>query len=122
MWGRDQEQFMKTAKPVADRITMSGSLMQNSILGYQAIDMGKPTEFTVPEWTYDLRANGEAYPKRPNWEHGIRAGNWWTENHGRNDDLWDPEWARDDLILVSLSYYNWIKNHSPAVEKAKNYQ
>ena len=110
------------AKDIADSITMSGSLMQNSILGYQAIDMGDPVPFDAPQWIYDLRNNKEGYLKRPNFEAGYRAGNWWTENHGRNDDLWDPEWARDDLILVSLSYYNWIKNHSPLAEKAANYQ
>ncbi|WP_136078427.1 FAD-dependent oxidoreductase [Pontiella desulfatans] len=111
------------AKDIADGITMSGSLMQNSILGYQAIDMGKPQAFETLPWFYDLRMNEEGYVKhRPRYDNGVRAGNWWTENHGRNDDLWDPEWARDDLILVSLSYYNWIKNHSPLAEKATNYQ
>lgn len=111
------------AKDIADSITMSGSLMQNSILGYQAVDTGKPYTFVTEDWFYDLRMNEEGYVKhRPRYENGVRAGNWWTENHGRNDDLWDPEWARDDLIMVSLSYYNWIKNHSPLAEKAANYQ
>ncbi len=124
MLGRDsKEEFGEEhAVDAADKITMSGSLMQNAILGYQAIDMGEPVKFDAPEWVYDLRENGESYMKRPKPENGVRAGNWWHENHGRNDDLWDPEWARDDLILVSMSYYNWIKNHSPLAEKAKNYK
>ena len=125
MLGREsKEQFGEmNAKDIADSITMSGSLMQNSILGYQAIDTGKPYTFVPEDWFYDLRMNAEGYVKhRPRYESGVRAGNWWTENHGRNDDLWDPEWARDDLILVSLSYYNWIKNHSPLTEKAANYK
>ena len=40
-----------------------------------------------------IRNNEEGYLKRPYYENGVRAGNWWTENHGRNDDLWDPEGA-----------------------------
>lgn len=100
----------------------AASLTQNSILGYQAIDMGAPIEFDAPPWVYDMRDNADTYSERPKFENGIRAGNWWTENDGRNDDLWDPEWARDDLILVSMSYYNWIKNYSPLAEKAKNFK
>ncbi len=124
MLGRESREMFgeSNAKDIADGITMSGSLMQNSILGYQAIDMGKPIAFNAPEWVYDLRGNREGYLKRPKYENGYRAGNWWTENHGRNDDLWDPEWARDDLLRVSLSYYNWIKNHSNLAENAANYQ
>ncbi|MGC6455159.1 MAG: FAD-dependent oxidoreductase [Coraliomargaritaceae bacterium] len=109
-------------KDIADNLTMSGSLMQHSILGYQAIDMGEPVTFDGPKWLYDMRDNEAGYVKRPLFENGIRAGNWWTENHSRNDDLWDPEWARDDLILASMSYYNWIKNYSPLAEKAANYK
>lgn len=124
MWGRESKEMFGEGhgKDIADHITMSGSLMQNSILGYQAIDTGKPYTFVAEDWFYDLRNNAKGYEKRPNFEHGIRAGNWWTENQGRNDDLWDPEWARDDLILVSLSYYNWIKNYSPLAEKAANFR
>ncbi|MEM0965804.1 MAG: FAD-dependent oxidoreductase [Verrucomicrobiota bacterium] len=112
----------KDAKDVASNITMSGSLMQHSILGYQAIDMGEPIAHNEEEWFYDMRENEPGYLKRPRFENGYRAGSWWTENHGRNDDLWDPEWARDDLLLASMSYYNWIKNYSPLADKAENYK
>ncbi|MGC6423426.1 MAG: FAD-dependent oxidoreductase [Lentimonas sp.] len=124
MIGREsKEQFGESnGKDIADDVTMSGSLMQHSILGYQAIDMGEPVTMEEPSWVYDFRYNEAAFLERPKFEMGIRAGNWWTENHGFNDDLWDPEWARDDLILVSLSYYNWIKNYSPLKEKAANYK
>ncbi|QDT67800.1 hypothetical protein MalM25_07040 [Planctomycetes bacterium MalM25] len=110
------------AREQADKITMSGSLMQHSILGYQALDAGEPVKHEAPDWVYDLRENEEGYVKRPRFENGVRSGNWWTENHGDIDDLWDPEWARDDLVRVSLSYYNWIKNHSPLAEQATNYE
>ena len=124
MLGRESKEAYgeRHAKEQADNITMSGSLMQHSVLGYQAIDTGRPVKHETPEWVYDLRDNEEGYVRRPKFENGVRAGNWWTENHGDIDDLWDPEWARDDLILVSLSYYNWIKNHSPLAEKAANYE
>jgi hypothetical protein len=124
MLGRETKETFgeENGKDVASTITMSGSLMQNSILGYQAIDMGEPVEFDAPDWVYDMRDNASTYSERPKFENGVRAGNWWIENHGRNDDLWDPEWARDDLILVSMSYYNWIKNYSSLAEKAKNFR
>lgn len=32
-----------------DNITMSGSLIQHSILGYQAIDMGEPVQHDAPK-------------------------------------------------------------------------
>ena len=124
MLGREsKEQFGESnAKDIADNITMSGSLMQHSVLGYQAIDMGEPVEFKAEPWFYDMRKNDGSYEKRPRFADRYRAGTWWTENHGRNDDLWDPEWARDDLILVSLSFYEWIKNVSTHAEKAANYK
>nr|MBX2823451.1 FAD-dependent oxidoreductase [Gammaproteobacteria bacterium] len=124
MFGRESKEAYgeKNAKDVPNNITMSGSLMQHSILGYQAIDMGEPVENVEQEWFYDMRENESGYVKRPRFENGVRAGTWWTENHGRNDDLWDPEWARDDLLLASMSYYNWVKNYSPLKEKAKNYK
>ncbi|MGJ8640567.1 MAG: FAD-dependent oxidoreductase [Opitutaceae bacterium] len=124
MFGRESKEKFgeKNAKDVANQNTMSGSLMQHSILGYQAIDMGEPVEHVEQEWVYDMTRNTEGYKKRPRYENGIRAGSWWTENHGRIDDLWDPEWARDDLLLASMSYYNWIKNHSPLAKKAENYK
>jgi len=124
MFGRESKDKWgeKDAKDVHNKITMSGSLMQHSILGYQAIDMGEPVEHKEEEWFYDMRENERGYVKRPRFENGYRAGTWWTENQGRNDDLWESEWARDDLILASMSYYNWIKNYSPLAERAENYK
>ena len=123
MLGRESKETFgeSLAKDVADTITMSGSLMQNSVLGYQAIDMGEPVSFEPEEWFYYL-TNDDGLESRPRKEDRYRSGTWWTENHGRIDDLWDPEWARDDLILVSLSYYEWVKNRSSLAEKAKHYQ
>lgn len=125
MLGREsKEQFgEKNAKDVADTITMSGSLMQHSILGYQAIDMGKPVEFKREPWFYDMRNNDGGYEQRPRFADRYRAGTWWTENQGDVDDLWDPEWARDDLLLCSLSFYEWVKNTPNSLQaKATNYQ
>ncbi len=123
MWGREAKETYgeSNGKPIADTITMSGSLFQNSVLGYRGVNVGKPTEFPAQDWFYDLRDIGSAYPSRPNFQNTYRGGGWWTENHGRNDDFNDPEWARDDLMLVSLSYYNWVKKYSPLKEQARNF-
>ncbi|MDF7824683.1 FAD-dependent oxidoreductase [Pontiellaceae bacterium B12227] len=123
MLGRESKEMFgeKNAKDIADDITMSGSLMQNSILGYQAIDMGKPTPSIAPIWLYEMK-NGEGLETRPRKADRYRAGTWWTENHGRIDDLWDPEFARDDLIRSAMSYYHWLKTESSLAEKAANYK
>lgn len=124
MYGREsKETFGESLAPdVADNITMSGSLFHHSILGYRAVDMGKPTPYDAPEWVYDLRAAGSSIELNPGYDRSYLGGNWWHENRGEIDDLWDPEFARDDLIRVSLSYYSWIKNYSSLAEKARNYQ
>ena len=49
-----------------------------------------------------------------------KSGRWWHENRGQVDDLWDPEAARDGLIRLNLSYWNWIKNYSSLRDKAAN--
>ncbi len=124
MFGRESKKKFgeKSGQNVADNITMSGTLITTTALGYSAVDTGEPVKFTAPKWVYDLRENGEAYEERQEYQYTYKGGTWWVENHGRNDDLWDPEWTRDDLLRVSLSYFNWMKNHSSLADKAANYK
>ncbi|MEM9237771.1 MAG: FAD-dependent oxidoreductase, partial [Verrucomicrobiota bacterium] len=84
MLGREsKEKFGESlAKDVADNITMSGTLFQHSILGYQAIDMGEPVALEAPEWVYDMRPMAEGYEKRNKYENSYRSPTWWMENHG----------------------------------------
>ncbi|MBX2823453.1 MAG: FAD-dependent oxidoreductase, partial [Gammaproteobacteria bacterium] len=124
MLGREAKSvFGDTHAPeVADKLTMSGSLFQGSILGYKNKDTGKPYAMDSPEWLWDLRPNGDSLEERKGFENSMKSGTWWHENRNNVDDLWDPEGARDGLIRVSLSYVNWIKQHSSLKNKAENFQ
>ncbi|QBG46723.1 FAD-dependent oxidoreductase [Verrucomicrobia bacterium S94] len=103
-----------------DIFTMSGALFHSSKLAYGSVDTGKPTPFKAPSWVWDLSDNTEALEARKGVESSWKSGTWWHENRNEVDDLWDPESARDGLINVSISYWNWIKNVSKFKEKAAN--
>ncbi|MEM6883799.1 MAG: FAD-dependent oxidoreductase [Verrucomicrobiota bacterium] len=124
MLGRDaKETFGDSHAPdKADKLTMSGSLFQGSILAYKNKDTGKPYDMDSPEWLWDLRPNGDSLEERKGFDKSMNSGTWWHENRNNVDDLWDPEGARDGLIRVSLSYVNWIKQHSSLKEKAENFK
>lgn len=103
-----------------DIITMSGSLFHAHTLAYNSVDTGTANPYEGPDWLWDLRYNTTNLQARKRYEGTYRSGSWWHENRGTMDDLWDPEAARDGLIRVSLSYWNWIKNYSNRQEKAAN--
>ncbi len=106
--------------PKADNITMSGCLMSGHTLSYQSYDTGSPCPFVGPDWLWDLTFNTEHLQSRNGYKDSHISGRWWHENKGDVDDLWDPEAARDGLIRLNLSYWNWIKNHSSYKEEAAN--
>ncbi|MEO0793862.1 MAG: FAD-dependent oxidoreductase [Verrucomicrobiota bacterium] len=114
MFGREaKDTFGESNAPdKADDITMSGSLFQGSVLGYNTKDTGEPYDMDSPEWLWDLSYNTKNLEARKGYENTYKSGTWWHENRGDVDDLWDPESARDGLIRVSLSYMNWIKTDS----------
>ena len=49
------------------------------------------------------------------------GGEWWLEHPGTIDDLWNAEKARDELIRISFGYWDYIKNHWPDRENARDY-
>ncbi|WP_136063818.1 FAD-dependent oxidoreductase [Pontiella sulfatireligans] len=104
-----------------DNITMSGCLMQGHTLCYNTTKMDAPQPFNGPEWLWDLTPNTEYIEARKMFDGSHTYGRWWHENRGDVDDLWDPENARDELIVLNLSYFNWVKKHSSLKEKAENY-
>lgn len=108
----------KHAPEEGDIITMSGTLFQGNICGYSSKDMGEPVSFVAPEWAWDLTFNTTNLQARKRVENTYRSGTWWHENRNTVDDLWDPEAARDGLLRVGISYWNWIKNHSNMAELA----
>ena len=44
------------------------------------------------------------------------------EHDGGINDLWQAEEARDELIKVTLSFWDYVKNKSDKKEEARNYK
>ncbi|MDZ8119301.1 FAD-dependent oxidoreductase [Pontiella agarivorans] len=106
----------------ADHITMSGCLMTGHTLSYNTKKEKTPQPYSGSEWLWDLRPNGKNLEARNGFEGSHTYGRWWHENVGETDDLWDPENTRDELIVLNLSYWNWIKNYSSVKDEAANYR
>ncbi|MGC6505912.1 MAG: FAD-dependent oxidoreductase [Coraliomargaritaceae bacterium] len=106
----------------ADHLTMSGCLMSGHTLSYNTRKWEEPQPYTGPEWLWDLSPNTEYLEARSMYEGSHTYGRWWHENRNDVDDLWDPENARDQLLILNLSYWNWIKNVSSLKEEAANYE
>ncbi len=100
----------------ADGITMSGCLMGNG-LGFRARSTGEDTPYTRPAWAYDI-------PKLDGYGRRVRrftGGEWWNEHPGTIDDVWEAEYARDELIRIIFGYWDYIKNKSRFVVEASTY-
>jgi len=121
-FGREaSSEFNESLAPdVADSITMSGCLMGN--LGYMtAFNSSKtdaPVVFTRPPWVKPI--DTLVSPRR-----SLRrvpdVGTWWMEHPGDIDDAMQAEEARDELIKVTLAFWDFVKNRSELTEEARNY-
>ena len=117
--GREsQDEFNESLAPEeSDDITMSGCIM-DQYCGYQAEDIGKPVEYTAPDWAPSF-PSAEEFGRRVR---GVRSGNWWLEHEGAIDDIWNAEKARDELIRISFGYWDYVKNTWADREKAATYR
>jgi hypothetical protein len=105
------------APETADALTMSGCLMGNA-LGFRASDAGQPLAFARPPWAREItRLEGPGRNLR-----SITSGEWWLEHPNDVDDIWQAEEARDELIKVIFSYWDYIKNRSTLKDKAATYR
>ncbi|HPE95240.1 MAG TPA: FAD-dependent oxidoreductase, partial [Bacillota bacterium] len=106
------------APEAPDECTMSGCLMGTlngrQALSYRAVDTGSPVEFRAPEWAVVLSGDLGREPLK------LTSGAWWLENRNDIDDLWEQERARDELIRLSLGYFDWLKNKWEHRERARN--
>jgi len=116
------------APDVADGKTMSGALRGQSVKGrhnfyYRTKKLSAPQPFMTPPWIYKLPEEG--------WETGrgnaerllqiAKGGTWWLEHPGDVDDVFDPERARDALIRVNYSFWDYMKNRWSERKRLKNY-
>ena len=115
MYGREaQRDFNEWPAPeVADDLTMSGCLMDQSV-AYSYKMRNHPVPYVTPAWAKVLPADFD----RPT----LRSigPKWWIEHGGRFDDLRDPERARDELVRISFAYWGWVKSASPLKDQAAN--
>jgi len=119
-FGREsRDEFHESLAPEkADDITMSGCLMGDQALSFRAADTGKPVTYSPPPWAATL-PHPEEFGRRIL---HVAGGEWWLEHPGTVDDLWDAERARDELVRISLGYWDLIKNRWPERERAATYQ
>ncbi|AKJ64583.1 FAD-dependent oxidoreductase [Kiritimatiella glycovorans] len=100
----------------ADNITMSGCLRgpreeYKRCLFYRTVRESSPQKFETPPWIYRLppdwinRRGDDQRLERVAWH-----GTWWLEHHGEVDDLWDPEYARDALLRINFTFWDYMKN------------
>ena len=104
------------APETADHVTMSGCLrgpradFQHCIF-FRTSQSAAAQPFETPAWVYDLPddwINSRGAIDRL--LQSARSGNWWLEHPGEVDDLWDPEFARDELFRVVYSSWSYFKN------------
>ncbi len=104
------------APALADTQTMSGCIKSGNRPFF--FDTGAPVEYHAPEWVPRLPESDEEFGRRVG---GARM-HWWMEIPNTYDDMWDGEEARDALLLVSLGFYDHIKNHWSGKDRVKNYK
>ncbi len=115
MYGREaQHEFNEWPAPeTRDDLTMSGCLMDRSLC-YSFERRSQPMPYTAPAWAKVLPPDFD----RPAIRH--IGPQWWNEHGGRFDDCKDPERARDELVRISLAYWDWVKNASHLKDEAAN--
>jgi hypothetical protein len=110
-----------------DGITMSGTLRgarkdSNENIFYKTSLATNPQPFTPPPWIYDIPKGWEYDRGDPQRLLQVAVnGTWWLEHPGDVDDLWDPEFARDELIRVNYTFWNYMKNEWSQRGRLANY-
>jgi len=117
------------APDIADRITMSGALRGHSVESrhnffYKTKQHSTPQPFNAPQWIYKLPEEGWETKRDDKNDQLFRCavgGTWWLEHPGDVDDVFDPEFARDQLIRVDYSFWNYMKNRWSERDRLSNY-
>ena len=120
--GREaRSEFNESLAPeVADDITMSGCLMGDglgNLTAFRAEETSAPVSFTRPPWAREITTLVSPGRNFGSFDRGL----WWMEHPGDINNIWQAEEARDELIKVTFSYWDYIKNRSRVKEDAQNY-
>jgi len=122
-YGREaRTEFNESLAPEeADDITMSGCLMGDGLVNltaFRAERTDKPVPFVRPPWAREITTLVS-----PGRDFGsFHRGLWWMEHPGDINDIWQAEEARDELIKVTFSFWDYVKNKSRFKEDAENYR
>lgn len=100
-------------------LTASEDTMGNS-LHFKTKDVGRPTEFQLPEWAVEYD-DPDFFYKQGRVPHDVRGGYWWIELGKPWDTIDDAEKIRHELTRRTLGVWDWIKNKDPRTrEQTKN--
>lgn len=121
--GRDaKHEFNERLAPDSpDTLKMSGCICGFSEKlgkhrGFYAADAEKEVPFKSPSWAIKL-PEGDALCRTPKSE---STPDWWLENSNDFDDLWDSEFARDEMVRLAVGYFDWLKNSYTGKDNYKN--
>ncbi len=98
------------ATEFADTLTMSGcnngtlGEIRNTVFG--SIELDHPVEFVCPEWAAKI-PQGEDLGRSVS---GFGTM-WWVENSNDHDDMWDDEFARDEMVRIGVAFFDWLKKN-----------
>ena len=103
--------FYAGAATERDALSMSGSLVstegraQGHVRGFCREQTDRDQPFAAPPWIYELKA--DTPPRLANLDGAL------LEHPYSMDELADGEGTRDELLRMTVSYWNWLKNVSP---------
>jgi hypothetical protein len=110
----DEKRRQPISHDDAHREALTYSDNFREVMSFYAEDTGEPSPFCAPEWAQVL-------PKALHREPGrCYSGEWWIENQTDYDDLFEGEMVRDRLMVISLGYFHWLKNHYEKRDLARN--
>ncbi|BCM92627.1 hypothetical protein IAD21_04509 [Abditibacteriota bacterium] len=96
----------------ADLKTMGNSLL------IQLRRTDEPQPFIAPDWAYRFSSPDDL----PHRMHGVQAANfWWIEIGGLGDTIKDAERISSELHRITYGVWDYIKNHAPQRQEAKNW-
>ena len=119
-WRQGNEARSEFNEPLApenaNNLSMSGCLRApvkdyTRAIFYQSTKRDRPVSFATPSWVYSF--DSEWRRTRGNFgqfSEPLQEGTWWVEHRNTVDDFNFPEEARDELIRINFSFWNYLKN------------
>jgi len=107
----------------ADDITMSGCIMGDDLrymTAFRAEQTDRPVTFVRSAWVKPIETLESTHRSLRGRVPTVVT--WWMEHPGNIDDAMQAEEARDELIKVTLAFWDHVKNKSDVTDEARNYK